>query len=95
MERELEEAKQIQRTQSPPSWQNFAAAGEITANETREHEASELMEQLQNAQRELARVKEQGNVQIEQLQQQLEVKNSALQTLVSYPCYHCFLCDIH
>ncbi|XP_065890443.1 protein CASP-like [Dysidea avara] len=83
MERELEEAKQIQRTQSPPSWQNFAAAGEITANETREHEASELMEQLQNAQRELARVKEQGNVQIEQLQQQLEVKNSALQTLES------------
>jgi len=85
MERELEEAKQVQRTQSPPSWQNFAAAGENTANEMREQETSELMEQLQNAQREMARVKEQSNVQIEQLQQQLELKNSALQALVSCP----------
>jgi len=83
MDRELEEARQVQRTQSPPSWQNFAAAGESIANDIRENETTELMEQLQNVQRELARVKEQSNVQIEQLQQQLEVKNSTLQALVS------------
>lgn len=84
MERELEEAKQVQRTPLSPSWPNFAAAGEKTANEIREHETSELMEQLQNAQLELVRVKEQSNIQMEQLQQQLEVKNSTLQALVSF-----------
>lgn len=84
MERELDEAKQVQRTGSSP-WQHFSATdGDELSNEMREHETSELVEQLQNVQMELVRVKEQCNVQVEQLNKQLELKNTTLQALVSF-----------
>lgn len=84
MERELEEAKQVQKAASS-SWQHLSAASEETlSNEIRERETSELVEQLQNIQMELVRLKEQHSVQVEQMQRQLELKNTTLQALVSY-----------
>lgn len=84
MERELDEARQVHRTESSP-WQHFSVAnGDKLSNEIRERETSELVEQLQNVQMELVRVKEQCNIQVEQLQKQLELKNTTLQALVSH-----------
>lgn len=84
MERELDEARQLQRTASSP-WQHLSVANDDKlSNEIREREASELVEQLQNVQMELVRVKEQCNVQVEQLQKQMELKNATLQALVGH-----------
>ena len=84
MERELDEAKQPQRKGSSP-WQQFSATDDDKlTSEIRERETSELVEQLQNTQMELVRVKEQCNVQVEQLQKQLELKTTTLQALVSH-----------
>ena len=84
MERELDEAKQLPRKVSSP-WQQFAATDDDKlSNETREREASELVEQVQHVQMELVRVKEQCNLQVEQLQKQLNLKSTTLQALVSH-----------
>lgn len=84
MERELDEAKQLPRKGSSP-WQQFSATDDSKlTSEIREREASELVEQLQNVQTELVRVKEQCNIQIEQLHKQLELKSTTLQALVSH-----------
>lgn len=83
MERELDETKQVQRG-GPSPWQHFSATNDDKlSNEIRERETSELVEQLQNVQMELARVREQSSVQVEQLQKQMELKNTTLQALVS------------
>lgn len=84
MERELDEAKQLQKNRSSP-WQQFSATDDDKlSSDIREREASELVEQIQGVQMELVRVKEQSNIQVEQLHKQLELKNTTLQTLVSY-----------
>ena len=84
MERELDEAKQLPRKGSSP-WQQFSATDDDKlTSEIRERETSELVEQLQNVQMELVRVKEQCNIQVEQLHKQLELKNTTLQALVHH-----------
>ena len=84
MERELDDSKQLQRKVSSP-WQRFSATDDDkVSSEIRERETSELVEQLQNVQMEMVRVKEQCSIQVEQLQKQVELKSSTLQALVSY-----------
>ena len=90
----MDEAKQVHRG-GPSPWKHFSATDDDkVSNEIRERETSELVEQLQNVQMELVRVREQSSIQVEQLQKQMELKNTTLQALVSFLLYHHTLSNI-